>query len=196
MRLMIFVDGENVVFRYQEMKKKGRIPKEENMVNGMLNKHISHESDVYLWSPCIKVPYNCELIRAYYYTSATGDENKINSINEKIKNINPAFNHGNLTASSTLNLYPEVFKKTRKNQKSKGVDIKMAVDILSHTHQNNIDLVYLISGDGDYKPVVEEVIRQGKRIWIAAFSNGLNSALKLSADRFIDLDDIFFEPSQ
>ena len=196
MRLMIFVDGENVVFRYQEMKKKGRIPKEENMVNGMLNKHISHESDVYLWSPCIKVPYNCELIRAYYYTSATGDENKINSINEKIKNINPAFNHGNLTASSTLNLYPEVFKKTRKNQKSKGVDIKMAVDILSHTHQNNVDLVYLISGDGDYKPVVEEVIRQGKRIWIAAFSNGLNSALKLSADRFIDLDDIFFEPSQ
>ncbi len=185
-----------MVFRYQEMKKKGRIPKEENMVNGMLNKHISHESDVYLWSPCIKVPYNCELIRAYYYTSATGDENKINSINEKIKNINPAFNHGNLTASSTLNLYPEVFKKTRKNQKSKGVDIKMAVDILSHTHQNNIDLVYLISGDGDYKPVVEEVIRQGKRIWIAAFSNGLNSALKLSADRFIDLDDIFFEPSQ
>ena len=85
-----------------------------------------------------------------------------------------------------------IFKKNRKDQKSKGVDIKMVVDILSHSHQNNVDLVYLISGDGDYKPVIEEVIRQGKRVWIAAFSNGLNPSLKLLADNFINLDNVFF----
>ena len=162
----------------------------KNRVNGTT---ISHKPDVYLWSPYIHLPHDCELIRAYYYTSATGDENTINSINEEIKTIRPAFETRRLGINSTYNLYPEVFKKPQKNRKSKGVDIKMTVDILSHSHQNNFDLAYLISGDGDYKPVIEEVIRQGKRVWIAAFSNGLNPSLKLLADNFINLDNVFFQ---
>lgn len=89
-------------------------------------------------------------------------------------------------------LYPKVFHKNKKERKSKGVDIQMTIDILTHVFQNNLDVVYLVSGDGDYKPIIEECIRYGKQVYIAAFSSGLNKSLKNIADVFIDLDPVYF----
>ena len=34
---------------------------------------------------------------------------------------------------------------------------------------DNIDTVYLIAGDGDYLPIISEVIRMGKQVYLAAF---------------------------
>ena len=89
------------------------------------------------------------------------------------------------------NLYPKVFRK-QKNRSGKGVDIQMSVDILSNTYQNNLDTVYLMSGDGDYEPLIRECQRMGKQVYVAAFSSGLNPSLSLIADRFFDLDRNFF----
>jgi uncharacterized protein (TIGR00288 family) len=89
------------------------------------------------------------------------------------------------------NLYPKVFRKY-KNKKAKGVDIQMTVDILTHVYQNNLEVVYLVSGNGDYLPVIEEVIRKGKQVYLAAFSSGLNKTLVHYVDKFINLDDVYF----
>ena len=69
----------------------------------------------------------------------------------------------------------------------------MTVDILTHTYQNNLDVVYLQSGDGDYIPLIKEIIRMGKQVYVAAFSSGLNPDLKTIADEFRDLDVVYFE---
>ena len=69
----------------------------------------------------------------------------------------------------------------------------MTVDILTHTFQNNIDIVYLLSGDGDYIPLINEVMRAGKQVYVAAFSSGLSPKLKTVADKFTLLDDLYFE---
>ena len=45
----------------------------------------------------------------------------------------------------------------------------MTVDILSQIYLDNIDTVYLIAGDGDYLPIISEVIRMGKQVYLAAF---------------------------
>lgn len=92
-----------------------------------------------------------------------------------------------------FNLSPRVFKKPKKNVSGKGVDIQMTVDILTHTFQNNIDVIYLLSGDGDYIPLINEVMRAGKQVYVAAFSSGLSPKLKTVADEFTLLDDIYFE---
>jgi uncharacterized LabA/DUF88 family protein len=67
------------------------------------------------------------------------------------------------------------------------------VDILTNSFNNNLDTVFIVSGDGDYAPVLEEVIRHGKKIYVAALSSGLNPKLRDIADKFYDLDAKFFE---
>ena len=88
----------------------------------------------------------------------------------------------------------KVLKKVRTARGGKGVDIQLTVDVLSNTYQNNLDVVYLISGDGDYAPLIAECQRQGKIVFVAALSSGLNPSLPVVADRFIDLDNCFLEP--
>jgi uncharacterized LabA/DUF88 family protein len=144
-RLMVFVDGENIVCRYQAMKDNGRSPIEENSVVGG---KIHHEQDIYLWRTKMPIEYGYDLIRVYYYTSVVGDDQKIQDIKDRIKKIPQIFNDQELLENNTL--YPVIFKRDKQHSKGKGVDIQMTLDMLSHVYKNNIDWVYLFSGDGDY----------------------------------------------
>jgi uncharacterized LabA/DUF88 family protein len=91
-------------------------------------------------------------------------------------------------------LYPKILRKLKSARNPKGIDIQLSVDVLSNTYQNNLDVVYLIAGDGDYAPLIAECQRQGKQVFVAALSSGLNPSLKVVADRFIDLDNYFVKP--
>lgn len=43
----------------------------------------------------------------------------------------------------------------------------MTVDILSNVYQDNLDTVFLVAGDGDYLPLIKEIRRFGKQIYLA-----------------------------
>ncbi len=180
-RLMIFVDGENLVLRYQDMIKKGCVPREDN---------VTHIPDVLIWHPTFsQLVAMDEVLRASYYTYVVGDENKVEEVRNIIKEL--TFNcHQNSTLPR--NLTPRVFKKSKKTARAKGVDISLTVDILTQVHNNNIDTVLLLAGDGDYIPVVNEIHHCGKQCYISAFSDGLNQDLKLMADKFYWLDSTMF----
>jgi uncharacterized LabA/DUF88 family protein len=179
-RYMFFIDGENLVFRYQDMIKDGFIPVNDN----------KHVLDTYIWSARIDIPRTREtqIIREYYYTSVYGDEVKLQAIASELKKLNIP-----RPQNSASSLYPVLFKKHRKNDKAKCVDIQLTVDILSHVYQNNLDTICLFSGDGDFAPVLEEAIKYGKRVYIGALSNGLSPKLKGLADEFINLDAYLFD---
>src|SRR3972149_607642 len=116
-------------------------------------------------------------VRSYYYTSVFGDDNKIAEIKSKIW---------------ACGFDPQVFKKARKEEKAKGVDIALTIGMLSHAYMNNYDVALLFSGDGDYTPVVNEVKRLGKAVYICAFSrSGLSEELKIASDSFIDIEPDF-----
>jgi uncharacterized LabA/DUF88 family protein len=51
------------------------------------------------------------------------------------------------------------------------------VDSLTLAFNNGIDIAFLITGDGDYVPLIEALMRAGKRVYLAALSDGLNSRL-------------------
>jgi uncharacterized protein (TIGR00288 family) len=89
-------------------------------------------------------------------------------------------------------LTPYVLKKSSKSVKAKGVDIRMCVDVLHHTVNDNLDAVLLLTGDGDFLPLVHEVIRAGKQLYVAAFSEGLNEEIRRAADQFQCLDGTMF----
>ena len=65
-----------------------------------------------------------------------------------------------------------------KGRPSKGVDIALTCDMLSHASHDNYDVAVLIAGDGDYVPLVDEVKRLGKLVHLVFFqSTGLNPKL-------------------
>jgi uncharacterized LabA/DUF88 family protein len=93
-----------------------------------------------------------------------------------------------------LGFDPQVFKKTSRQTKSKGVDITLTIDMLSHAFLDNYEAAVLIAGDADYVPLVDEIKRRGKNIYIAFFEgagSGLSADLRLRADGFHALNDEF-----
>ena len=52
----------------------------------------------------------------------------------------------------------------------------------------SLDVIVLVSGDGDFIALVEYLKNQGKRVEVMAFGRTTSGKLKEVADEFIDLD--------
>ena len=50
-----------------------------------------------------------------------------------------------------------------------------------------VDVIVLISGDGDFVPLVEFLKNQGRQVEVLAFKKSTSSRLIQAADDFIDL---------
>lgn len=175
-RMMVFADGENLVFRYQEMIKKGFVPRDD----------MSHEPDVFVWfNGFTQLALQHEILRATYYTYVVGDDARVASIRGRLRSMQFSKHMASLLPSA---LSPCVFKKDQRSRSGKGVDIQLSVDMMSHVYRGNVDSVLLLSGDGDYAPLLDEVKRAGVLVYVSAFSEGFNSALKDRADAVYELD--------
>jgi uncharacterized LabA/DUF88 family protein len=180
-RVMGFVDGENVVLRFQAMKASGKI----------VDPNVVHIEDLLVWHPEVTNQCLADVQRIYYYQTFIGDVPKMLEAKGKISNTGYKYSVAK-GGSGTGKLVPRVFKKEGRSTKTKSVDINLTVDMMRTAHNQAFDVLILFSGDGDYLPLVEEVMRHGKQVWIAAFSEGLNQEMRHTADLFICLDDIFF----
>jgi len=74
----------------------------------------------------------------------------------------------------------------------KKVDIKIAIDIISLAYENAYDTAVLVSGDGDFVPVVKKVKELDKNLEVWAFRYSLANALKeeLGQENIFYLNDI------
>jgi uncharacterized LabA/DUF88 family protein len=174
-RWMLFVDGENLTIRAQN------IAKDRGLT---LPVGPNYQPDVFFWPPNMRpteaitnvdaAPTKVQphATRAYYYTSIVGDDQKLLATREALWN---------------LGFHPEVFRKRRREETAKAVDIALAKDFLSHAFLDNYEVAVLVSGDGDYVPLIHEVKRLGKIVYIVFFvASGLNPELRLAADKCFD----------
>ncbi|MFX1418136.1 MAG: NYN domain-containing protein [Promethearchaeota archaeon] len=71
------------------------------------------------------------------------------------------------------------FDKIRSNWAiEKKVDINIAIDIISLAYENAYDTAVLVSGDGDFVPVLRRLKKLGKTAELWAFKYSLANALK------------------
>ena len=82
-----------------------------------------------------------------------------------------------------------------KYQKEKGVDVQIACHMLAFAFDNQYDTAILVSQDGDFAPVVGELLRLNKRVENAEFPHRLPSFLSKSCSDVIRLDATFLQPS-
>src|SRR5918997_4001005 len=132
-RWMLFVDGENFTCRAQQVAKSQNVSLPEGPF---------HLRDTFIWVPDVlgtravqtteglSVPLQPHALRAHYYTSVVGDEEKIRGVKNDLFHIG---------------FTPKVFKKS-KTRGSKAVDIALATDMLSHGYRNNYDVAVLFAG--------------------------------------------------
>lgn len=99
------------------------------------------------------------------------------------------------SALRALGFDAHVFKKNSQSRPTKAVDISLATEILSLGYRDAYDIVCLVAGDRDYVPLVREVKRMGKQVYVSFFSRsseaGLSEELQQEADLFLDRSSLF-----
>ncbi len=65
-------------------------------------------------------------------------------------------------------------------------DVGISVDAVKLSER--LDTVVLVTGDGDYVPVVEYLKSQGRQVEVMAFGKSTSTKLREAADDFTDLD--------
>lgn len=66
-------------------------------------------------------------------------------------------------------------------------DMDLAIDAIRQSA--NLDVIVIISGDGDFSRLVEAIQATGKRVIVGAFSN-VSTELRRMADQYIDCNEI------
>lgn len=78
---------------------------------------------------------------------------------------------------------------TKKGQKEAG--ILLTIDMMNHAIRNNMTKAVLLSGDKDFKPLVESLVNMGMIVYVSSEVRSTSSELKYAADSHIPLS--FFD---
>ena len=153
---MAFIDGEDLVSRYQAMiREGGRFP----------SRRVAYEPDVFVWSTGLFSDHVGTLVRVTYYTSAYGSEDRLNSFRDRIQELRYA--SSSTTARNTSPVQARVFPRLPDSPKSRSIDVNMTIDSLRHTTYNSsIKAVHLVTGDGEFLPLIEEIQRAGTLVHV------------------------------
>lgn len=74
-------------------------------------------------------------------------------------------------------------KRTSKTAIEKKIDVKIAIDIISFAYESAYDTAILVSGDGDFLPVIKKLKKLNKNIEIWAFRYSLANVIKDELDQ-------------
>jgi uncharacterized LabA/DUF88 family protein len=122
------------------------------------------------------------LIRTYYYNAVVRREDG----EERYQAQQRFFD--NLRKVPYLDLRLGRLERRGNTVVEKGIDVRVATDMLWQAHNNVYDTAILVSGDADYVPAVEAVKAIGKHVEVAFMTRGRSFDLQHAADRFVLLE--------
>ena len=131
------------------------------------------------------------LVRAFYYTALIEDQ--------EYSPIRPLVDWLDYNGYTMVTKPTKEFTDASGRRKIKGnMDIELAVDVLEMAQ--NLDHLYIFSGDGDFRSLVEAVQRKGKRVSIVSTVRSSPSMaadeLRRQADEFLELENLMPEISR
>ena len=124
-----------------------------------------------------------KLLRAFYYTALLD--------NEEYSPIRPLVDWLNYNGFHMVTKTAKEYTDSQGRRKVKGnMDIELAVNTMELAP--HVDHIVLFSGDGDFKPLVEALQRQGVRVSVVSTIRSqppmIADELRRQADNFIELD--------
>ena len=126
-----------------------------------------------------------KLLRAFYYTALLE--------NDDYSPIRPLVDWLNYNGFTMVTKPAKEYTDSQGRRKVKGnMDIELAVDAMELAPR--IDHIVLFSGDGDFRPLVESLQRQGVRVSVVSTIKSqppmISDDLRRQADNFIELLDL------
>jgi hypothetical protein len=159
---MAFVDGENLNTRFEEMERAGKKPR-DYVPQGTMLEVIQRIPGQFVWSPhTISNLYPGDILERVAYYTTYVGPP------EQLKDF-----------SATIG------RCAHRDPPFSGVS-------QNSVRGNALDGVYLVTGDVDYSPLIEAVMRAGKRVYVASLSSGTSDVLKELPDRYFNLDVKYF----
>lgn len=116
-----------------------------------------------------------ELVRASAYAPISDDPQ---ARVEQQRFVAPFVNKGYRIVTKPLKRFADGSMKAN-------FDVELAIDVL--TMSERLDVVCLVSGDGDFRRLVEMVASKGVRVEVVAFAASTSMELRNVADHYIDL---------
>ena len=161
-RVMFFIDGGYLRETLKEMKG------DESFALYKFPLTFTHEFVSGSFSP--------ELIRTYYYDAICEPDDP--SYKEKKAYFDALNSYENVEVKLGYLI------KTKNGFRQKGIDILIAIDVLTKAYQDHYDYAILFCGDRDFLPLVQEVKDStGKKIYGIMFDEHYSEALKNEFDR-------------
>ncbi|MBN9431899.1 MAG: NYN domain-containing protein [Bosea sp.] len=122
------------------------------------------------------------LVRAYYYTALAEDQ--------EYSSIRPLIDWLDYNGYSVVTKPTKEFYDATGRRKIKGnMDIELAIDVMELA--DHVDHIYIFSGDGDFRSLVEAVQRKGRKVSVvstlATQPPMIADELRRQADHFIEL---------
>jgi len=126
-----------------------------------------------------------KLLRAFYYTALLE--------NDDYSPIRPLVDWLHYNGFSMVTKPAKEYTDSQGRRKVKGnMDIELTVDAMELAPR--VDHVVLFSGDGDFRPLVESLQRQGVRVSVVSTIRSqppmIADELRRQADNFIELDEL------
>jgi len=73
-------------------------------------------------------------------------------------------------------------------KEQKEIDVAMTCEIVSQAYKDGFDTAVIVSGDRDFRPVIELIQSMGKRAEVAGFSDDMSKKLRNASDAYHNLD--------
>jgi len=123
-----------------------------------------------------------EVIRAYYYDAITDPEEDLNEFKKQKAYFSEIEQH------AVFEVKQARLKGTQKGRKQKGVDVKLAVDMITKAFMNHYDIAIFLAGDDDFLDLVKAVKDlTDKRIYGAFYPDQISKELWENLDKRLEL---------
>ena len=182
MKTIVYIDGQNFLYKAADVLiEEKRITEKQDLHTlsiRTLLEEVLDEKDLVIkfYGAKLKVYKNTPEIEEKSTRMVDSNRKLKNSLNrEKIQSIDGG--KLKLRDSDKCIKCDSQFLKFQE----KGVDVKLAVDILLDSQQKYVQRQVLVSSDTDLIPAIKEVVRNKKELVYVGFSNNITHALSREA---------------
>lgn len=178
---VLFIDGENFTYKIEEVLKSKNI-KKENVDIASLDFNKFFELPLKDFKISRKIFYSAKL---HFYPETKNKSNELINSQRKLKNslIKQGFEF--IMAGNVRGQKITVDHKTKIIFKEKGVDVRIAVDLVTLACDKHLKTAVLCSSDSDLQPAVKEARKRDVEVVYLGFEVNPNKGLTYTTNRTI-----------